>query len=107
MNLWHILTTAGNWNAETSLQLVSKLLRTLARTEDATAYPSTACIHLLCVLGQQLAPSILAKHSRGKAAAVNDAKLPGAVPLLSAFFRPLKKKPQGDAAVQWCDYRPT
>ncbi|KAK9822311.1 hypothetical protein WJX74_006163 [Apatococcus lobatus] len=81
----------------TSLQLVSKLLRTLARTEDATVYPATACIHLLCALGQQMAPAILAKNSRNRPAAADDSKLPGVVPLPAVFFRPLKKKPSGAA----------
>lgn len=70
--------------AEAALPVVAKVLRTLKHTEDATPEPAAAHLHALCDMGLALAAALVAKHAP---AAAPPGKVPGAVPLPSAFYR--------------------
>ena len=73
--------------AGTMLPAISKVLRTLKHTEDATAEPATQNCHLLCDVGMALARAIVEQHSPAGAGQFD--KFPGTVPLPRYLFRQL------------------
>ena len=86
-------------------QPISKVLRTLKHTEDATAEPATANIYLLCNVGLALAAAIVERHSPGGADGVG--KFPGNVPLPRSLFRQLDSSMlKGARAFLACDDPP-
>lgn len=70
--------------AGATLPAISKVLRTLKATEDATAEPATLNMHLLCDMALAVAPAIVERHSPGT---LITGKFPGHVPLPKLFFR--------------------
>ena len=67
-----------------TLPAISKVLRTLKATEDATAEPATLNMHMLCDMALAVAPAIVERYSPGTVIA---GKFPGNVPLPKTFFR--------------------
>jgi len=79
-----------NGGAEAALPVVTKVLRTLKHTEDATPAPVTPQLHALCDIALALAAALAAKHAPG---ALPPGRVPGDVPLPTAFYR---QRPKAD-----------
>lgn len=73
--------------AGASLPAISKVLRTLKHTEDATAEPATEAMYLLCDAALVLARDIVDRRAPG--ASDRLARYPGHVPLPRYLFRQL------------------
>ncbi len=95
--------------AEAALPVVTKVLRTLKHTEDATPAPATPQLHALCDIALALAAALAAKHAPG---ALPPGRVPGDVPLPTAFYRQRPKADLGappasaqrpGSASRWCD----
>ena len=82
--------TERRGGAEAALPVVTKVLRTLKHTEDATPVPTTPQLHALCDIALALAAALAAKHAPG---ALPPGRVPGDVPLPTAFYQ---QRPKAD-----------
>lgn len=73
--------------AGATLPAVSKVLRTLKHTEDATAEPLSDNMYLLCDMALVIARAIVNTHTPGAAESIG--RFPGNVPLPRYMFRQL------------------
>ena len=82
--------------AGASLPAISKVLRTLKHTEDATAEPATESMHVLCDAALALARALVEHRAPGASQGL--ARYPGNVPLPRYMFRQLDARLLGGGA---------
>ena len=91
-NCW---TATSPGLAGAALAAVDKFLGTIRQTQDATPYPATGALHLMCDMAHAVAHAISQaqqeQHQAGKQGSKPQAlpevpKLPGSAPLVKTWF---------------------
>lgn len=85
--------------AGATLPAITKVLRILKHTEDATAEPATQNCHLLCDVGTAIARAIVEQHCPW--AAGSSGQFPGHVLLPRYLFRQLDSRMLSRGACAW------
>ena len=96
--------------AGAALAAIDKFLGTIRQTQDATPYPATGALHLMCDMAHAVAHAInqaqQGQHQAGKQGSKPRAlpevpKLPGSAPLVKTWFGQMRAKGERLALMQW------